>query len=169
MATITLAGSDFFTDPGPLVIPVSIVAGGEKHGMIAMIVKAAPELAKAFRSARRTGCLKAGGSFTVRLGFGKGTEQCGKWTVRRTTYMRTLILMGLSIGPGRESSARSALQSIAGQLEEWHLSEVALHVPSEETLVVAQKAIESWPTETKVRIYHPEWAGHNEPVESEAV
>lgn len=156
MADITLAGSDFFADLGPLIIPVSVVAGGEKHGMMAAIVKAVPDLAKAFQSARRTGLLKPGGSFTVRL---------------VQSNMRTLILMGLAIGPGRETSAQAALQSIASQIKEWHLSEVALHVPSEKALAIAQKAIEGWPAKTKVRIYHPEWVKSNDAlrhVESEA-
>jgi hypothetical protein len=156
MATIVFAGSDFFADPGPLIIPVSVVAGGEKRGMMAMIVKEVPNLAKTLHSVCRAGLLKAGGSFTIRLCFGNGTEQYGKWLVRKTTHTRTLILMGLAIGPGRQASAKSALESIADQIKEWHLSEVALHVPSEEALAVAEKAIGSWP-KIKVRIYHPEW------------
>jgi hypothetical protein len=156
MANITLAGCNFFADPGALVIPVSVVAGGEKHGMLGHIVKVVPDLARAFQSARRTGHLKAGGSFTIRLCFGNGSEPYGKWMVHRVTHSRTLILMGLAIGPGREASAQSALQSIAGQIEEWKLGEVALPVPSLAALEVARQAIEGWPG-TKVRIYHPDW------------
>jgi hypothetical protein len=151
MATITDAGKSaaFFADPGPLIIPVSVVAGGEKRGMIAAIVKAVPDLANTFKSARRTGLLKPGGSFTVRL---------------VAQEMRTLILMGLAIGPAREESAQAALQSVKDQIVNWHLSEVALHVPSEKALAVAEKAIETWPAGTKVRIYHPEWARKAESV-----
>ena len=100
MANITLAGGNFFADPGALIIPVSVVAGGEKHGMLGHIVKVVPDLARAFQSARRTGHLKAGGSFTIRLCFGNGSEPYGKWMVHRVTHSRTLILMGLAIGPG---------------------------------------------------------------------
>jgi hypothetical protein len=128
---ITFAGSDFFADPGPLIIPVSVVAGGEKRGMAGLIVRAVPDLAKAVQSARRTGRLKAGGSFTVHL-----CEQYNSTT-------RTAILMGLSIDPGSESSARAAWRSIAAQIKEWDLSEAALNVPSKEALTAALKAIET--------------------------
>jgi len=157
MATIAFAGSRFFEDRGALIIPVSVVAGGERHGMVRHIVKTVPALSNAIKSARRGGHLNAGGSFTIHLCFGEGTIQYGKWIVRRTTHMRILILMGLAIGPGREDSARSALLSIAEQIKEWNLDEVALYVPSLDALDVARQAIESWP-ETKVRIYHPNWA-----------
>jgi len=139
MATITFEGKDYFSDPGPLIIPVCVAAGGERHGMIEHIVKVVPELGNAFRSARRAGHLVAGGSFTVHLG------------------NKILILMGLAIGPGKGPSAISALASIAERLKESRLCEVALHVPSPKALEIAQKAIEGWPAETRVRIYHPDW------------
>lgn len=139
MARMIEATDDFFADKGALIIPVSVTAGGEKRGMMAIAGRLMPGLAKAFQSARRSGFLAAGGSFAVHL------------------QDRTVILMGLAIGPGREASVVKALNSIGAVAKENAIGEAALYVPTREDLDVAREAIRHWPSNVQVRFYHPDW------------
>lgn len=137
MATLTVATGNFWVDKGALVIPTSVIASEDKHGMFKTAICQFPLLERGVLSACENNHLVAGGSFTFHL----------------VDAGREVIILGLAKGPENEASLVSALNSVRGQILRQHLAELALFAPNDMAMKRIREAVKGWPSNVSVRVY----------------